>query len=412
MDEEQLLNLFDSNWFYNDIIATPSFATNPDLEFPFKPLKPEITRIQSSLLRSVSEDLQSQSSFTSSSSPDSVLRPHQLQTINSGKQVSEEEEQKPDSSSVETRAAASNKLMIKGKRMKKMKSSKSLSDLEFEELKGFMDLGFVFSEEDKNSSLVSIIPGLQRLGKKENLITEAQEEEDKSFKPARGEDNKSVNIQRPYLSEAWAVLDNKTKEEELTLINWQVPKLDNEIAMKYHLRNWAHTVASAVVMLGSSSISLSSCKMAGASPASQSLAAESTQVTTSATSTPQVDATQETQQVTHDPAAATEPKKKGKVRLKVWNDLTRLNNKQAQCKHCKKKLQEDSRGNGTSSMKTHLGTCPENPNKKLKGQQSLLFPPPRPGQSSQLVVVSYDKDMCRRRLAEFVIIDELPFRIV
>ncbi|KAI3956276.1 hypothetical protein MKW92_028099 [Papaver armeniacum] len=251
MDEEQLLNLFDSNWFYNDIIATPSlvssFATNPDLEFPFKPLKPEITRIQSSLLRSVSEDLQSQSSFTSSSSPDSVLRPHKLQTINSGKQDEKEQKLDSSSSSVETRAASSNKLMIKGKRMKKMKSSKSLSDLEFEELKGFMDLGFVFSEEDKNSSLVSIIPGLQRLGKKENLITEAQEEEeDKSLKPARGEDNKSVNIQRPYLSEAWAVLDNKTKEQELPLINWQVPKLDNEIAMKYHLRNWAHTVASAV----------------------------------------------------------------------------------------------------------------------------------------------------------------------
>ncbi|KAI3870240.1 hypothetical protein MKX03_011928, partial [Papaver bracteatum] len=62
-------------------------------------------------------------------------------------------------------------------------------------------------------------------------------------------------------------------------------------------------------------------------------------------------------------------------------------------------------------MKTHLATCPDNPNKKLKGQNSLMFPPPRPGHSSQLVVVSYDKDMCRRRLTEFVIIDELPFRI-
>ncbi|XP_026400198.1 uncharacterized protein LOC113296073 [Papaver somniferum] len=63
-------------------------------------------------------------------------------------------------------------------------------------------------------------------------------------------------------------------------------------------------------------------------------------------------------------------------------------------------------------MKTHLGTCPENPNKKLKGQKSLVFPPPRPRQSSQLVVVSYDKDMCRRRLTKFVVIDELAFRIV
>ncbi|KAI3992018.1 hypothetical protein MKX01_014909 [Papaver californicum] len=122
MDEEQILNLFDSNWFYNDIITKPflisSFATNPDLEFTFKPLKPEITRIQSSLIRSVSEDLQSQTSFTSSS-PDSFLRPQQLRTISSRKEVSEEEEQKLDSSSSETRVA-SNKLMLKGKRMNKM----------------------------------------------------------------------------------------------------------------------------------------------------------------------------------------------------------------------------------------------------------------------------------------------------
>ncbi|KAL5078496.1 hypothetical protein RYX36_006917, partial [Vicia faba] len=69
------------------------------------------------------------------------------------------------------------------------RESKSLSDLEFEELKGFMDLGFVFSEEDKDSNLVSIIPGLQRFGKKD----EEQEEDvcDESM------------IQRPYLSEDW-----------------------------------------------------------------------------------------------------------------------------------------------------------------------------------------------------------------
>jgi hypothetical protein len=49
-----------------------------------------------------------------------------------------------------------------------------------------MDLGFVFSEEDKDSSLASIIPGLQRFGKN-------AEEEENSNEPA---------VQRPYLSEA------------------------------------------------------------------------------------------------------------------------------------------------------------------------------------------------------------------
>jgi hypothetical protein len=38
--------------------------------------------------------------------------------------------------------------------IRKLARAKGLSDLEFEELKGFMDLGSVFSEEDKDSRLV------------------------------------------------------------------------------------------------------------------------------------------------------------------------------------------------------------------------------------------------------------------
>ncbi|RZC51641.1 hypothetical protein C5167_020072 [Papaver somniferum] len=87
-------------------------------------------------------------------------------------------------------------------------------------------------------------------------------------------------------------------------------------------------------MIGSSSVSLSRCKMASASP-SPSPAAGSTDVTLSIT--PQVDATnQETQaieQATQDPAPEVVPKKKGKTRSKVWNDFVRLSEEQAQCKH-------------------------------------------------------------------------------
>ncbi|OVA15177.1 Protein of unknown function DUF1685 [Macleaya cordata] len=228
MDAEELLNLFDSYWFYNEILINPplipSFLTNTVLQIPNKPLKPEISRLQTSLLRSVSDDLTSQTSFSSDSvSPNSVLRP-KLKTINSGKEDSEEN---PKQERVER---PSNK-DLRGRRMKKMKSNKSLSDLEFEELKGFMDLGFVFSEEDKNSSLVSIIPGLQRLGKKDDGV-----EKEIIDEPA--------NIHRPYLSEAWGVLEKR--REEKPLMNWKVPTLDSEIAMKDHLRNWAHSVASAV----------------------------------------------------------------------------------------------------------------------------------------------------------------------
>ncbi|KAE8734287.1 hypothetical protein F3Y22_tig00000773pilonHSYRG00056 [Hibiscus syriacus] len=116
---------------------------------------------------------------------------------------------------------------------KKKGKSKSLSDLEFEELKGFMDLGFVFSEEDnKDPRLVEIIPGLQRLRKKE-----PEEEEDTH----ESDDDK---VARPYLSEAWKVSERRKPNNPL--MNWRVPDLGNEIDMKDSLRWWAHTVASTV----------------------------------------------------------------------------------------------------------------------------------------------------------------------
>ncbi|KAH7533203.1 hypothetical protein FEM48_Zijuj04G0105200 [Ziziphus jujuba var. spinosa] len=84
-------------------------------------------------------------------------------------------------------------------------SSKSLSDLEFDELKGFMDLGFVFTEEDnKDSELVSIIPGLGCFG-----LSKKKRE---------------------------AIDDDELEENSL----------GNEIDMKDHLRLWAHSVASSV----------------------------------------------------------------------------------------------------------------------------------------------------------------------
>ncbi|RYR43559.1 hypothetical protein Ahy_A08g039970 isoform A [Arachis hypogaea] len=122
---------------------------------------------------------------------------------------------------------------IRRRRLNRGKSSKSLSDLEFKELKGFMDLGFVFSEKDKDPTLVSLIPGLQRLGR------------------SKEEDNKKQKIDetvicRPYLSEAWGVLDKRNKLVKNPLLNWRVPALENEIDMKDNLRFWAHTVASIV----------------------------------------------------------------------------------------------------------------------------------------------------------------------
>ncbi|GAB2214897.1 hypothetical protein Drorol1_Dr00019264 [Drosera rotundifolia] len=100
---------------------------------------------------------------------------------------------------------------------------KSLLDLENEELKGFMDLGFVFDEDYKESRLMTIVPGLRRHG--------------------NGDDNESIrrDVPRPYLSEAW---DEMEKRDDLT--NWRYWDLSDDNKMKNRIKVWAHCVAASV----------------------------------------------------------------------------------------------------------------------------------------------------------------------
>ncbi|KAI3866380.1 hypothetical protein MKX03_009926 [Papaver bracteatum] len=72
-------------------------------------------------------------------------------------------------------------------------------------------------------------------------------------------------------------------------------------------------------------------------------------------------------------------KKHGKVRSSVWQEMTRINDTQAECHHCHKTYAAHNDVNGTSGLRKHLDRCPRNPNKKkVKGQPSLLMPPPKP----------------------------------
>ena len=228
----ELLRLFDLYWFEHLVVgknpsppSLPSPPPDPDLD---PPLESKLSRLPTLRVRSLSDQfLSSKEDFTTtpdSLSPDSVLQAPKLQTILSGKEVEEDSHYAPKKEE-EMRNLSERK--VYGRRKRKG-SSKSLSDLEFEELKGFMDLGFVFSEEDQNSKLVSIVPGLQRLGKEEQ------------------DDAEVVEVSRPYLSEAWEVLDKRRKGLNPVLMNWRIPEFGNEMDMKDHLRFWAQTVASAV----------------------------------------------------------------------------------------------------------------------------------------------------------------------
>lgn len=223
MEAEEILQLLESYWFqhgffthkHDDQESMVCAMPNPKL------LEVSVQHRPTLQVRSFSDQgIVNDASFSqeTATSPNSV-KP-KLQKIFSGKEITqslndEADEEKPKPPEGKTR-----------QRRKDM--SKSLSALEFEELKGFMDLGFEFTEEDKSSScLVSIIPGLQHWG--EIDVNE----------------NKWEKVSRPYLSESWGVLNQRKAYSPL--MKWKtLGSVHEEINMKDQIRVWAQSVASTV----------------------------------------------------------------------------------------------------------------------------------------------------------------------
>ncbi|KAI3474666.1 hypothetical protein Pfo_029851 [Paulownia fortunei] len=126
-------------------------------------------------------------------------------------------------------------------RLQKTMSCKSLVELELEEVKGFMDLGFIFRKENLNKRMMGLIPGLQRLDayKIEENGTRVSFEitsDNDDF-----EDDEKKGIMRPYLSEAWLL-----KIPDSPFLNLRIPRVSTTADMKKHLKYWARTVASAI----------------------------------------------------------------------------------------------------------------------------------------------------------------------
>lgn len=262
--EETVLSLFDTWWFEQRVFS----LSEPEIRPPPPSLQggdrdsgePKLNRIATLMRKSHSDNNLLSSKDFSSESPNSVLGPH-LQTILSGKEVESFDDESRSSSPVKEKvnsgevnavggckiltkpelsskaAAAAAEMDRDGRRRRRVRrrksESKSLSELEFQEVKGFMDLGFVFSDEDKDSRLVSILPGLQRLGR--------------NVEGSEGVDGfeETTSVSRPYLSEAW---DFGGEEERVKnpLMDWRIPSFGNEMELKDHLKFWAHTVASTV----------------------------------------------------------------------------------------------------------------------------------------------------------------------
>ncbi|KAL5059966.1 hypothetical protein RYX36_031570 [Vicia faba] len=131
--------------------------------------------------------------------------------------------------------------------LQKTMSCRTLGELELDEVKGFMDLGFIFKKEYISPRMISVVPGLQRLCSFQNnkknhsgsqIMDGATENDDIIVQVY--EDEKR-DIMRPYLSEAWLI-----KKPDSPLLSMKVPKTCSADNMKKHLRFWAKTVASEV----------------------------------------------------------------------------------------------------------------------------------------------------------------------
>lgn len=110
-------------------------------------------------------------------------------------------------------------------------SCRSLKELELEEVKGFVDLGFVFKKEHMSPRMMSLLPGLQRL----SLFRNKRQKEEEG----KEEEETERGIIRPYLSEAWLI-----KRPDSPLLNLKIPRVCAAADMKKHLKFWARTVAS------------------------------------------------------------------------------------------------------------------------------------------------------------------------
>lgn len=113
--------------------------------------------------------------------------------------------------------------------MSRSRSYRSVTELENYEVKGFMDLGFVFRKEELSMEIMNIIPGLQRLGK-----------EGRDDEASREEKEEDEGVERPYLSEAWMRHDLSVVSPSLQ------PRSPYGADMKRQLRFWAREVASVI----------------------------------------------------------------------------------------------------------------------------------------------------------------------
>lgn len=150
------------------------------------------------------------------------------------------------------KASRSKKYTGSVRRLQKTMSCKSLGELEVEEVKGFMDLGFKFDPQNLSPRMMSVVPGLQRLAGSQNseiiqkeIIDQvlATNKLDDQELAGAGNEMKSESgvVRRPYLSEAWLI-----RRPDSPLLKLKISRKSEAADIKKHLKQWARTVATVV----------------------------------------------------------------------------------------------------------------------------------------------------------------------
>lgn len=248
--EDLLLALFDAYWFQTLILRrirppplspeTPVIGFDPgyaeSISSDLSQAPPPSSLLLRRHCRSQSDEL--------ACLPAIQIQNPKLQTIFSGKARAEDRlPMAPPAGEIRGRRFTSDPDWREPGRRRKTGASKSLTDLEFEELKGFMDLGFTFSgDEAADPRLISIVPGLQRL--REGALDGGDSAGETSL-PSSDVAGSAVP-RAPYLSEAWEAAEAEQERGSVLLRNWRIPVAGEAVDMKDHLRLWAQAVASAV----------------------------------------------------------------------------------------------------------------------------------------------------------------------
>ncbi|KAL5740750.1 hypothetical protein ACOSP7_029632 [Xanthoceras sorbifolium] len=248
-----LIGAMDHLWF-NHIVL---FSSEPTSLLLAKTLKPpqfttsseSLTGLSSSSSLSPPSDEEEEEKTSSDSSPVTPLgvsnneeRPTRLNLI-TGRARSHSSS--PSTQKRRQRSLRHSESMLT---LQKSMSFRSLCELELEEVQGFMDLGFIFKKEHLDQRMMSVVPGLQRVGlyknkKKPELDFEASRHHEisKDDETDHEQEEYEKGIMRPYLSEAWLI-----KRPGSPLLKLRMPRVSASADMKKHLRFWAKTVASEI----------------------------------------------------------------------------------------------------------------------------------------------------------------------